>query len=222
MKTIGLICEGVSEINVIETILSRFLGADFYVNPIEPETVIENGMRKQATGGGWSRVLAHCNEQKFSEILQLNDYLVVQIDSDASEQYGVPSLDSNHKKKVPKVLYQEIVSRLCQGCSESFLKSYSGRILFAICFNEIECWLLPIIVSGDSRCRTHNCIFVLNQELAKKNLPVIPSGDNKNSPNAVKAYRKILKNIKNKSTVKKISVFNHGFTRFVEDLERLL
>ena len=70
MKTIGLICEGVSEINVIETILSRFLGADFYVNPIEPETVIENGMRTQATGGGWSRVLAHCNEQKFSEILQ--------------------------------------------------------------------------------------------------------------------------------------------------------
>ena len=67
---------------MIETILSRFLGDGFYVNPIEPETVVENRMRKQATGGGWSRVLAHCNEQKFSEILQLNDYLVVQIDSE--------------------------------------------------------------------------------------------------------------------------------------------
>lgn len=222
MKTIGLICEGVSEINVMEALLSRFLGDDFFINPVEPETIVENGTRKQSSGGGWSRVLAHCNEKKFSEVLQLNDYLVIQIDSDACQQYGVSPLDSNNKKKVPEVLYYEIVSRLCQDCSELFLQTNYRRIIFAVCFDEIECWLLPLIVSGGSRCRTHNCIFVLNQELSKKNLPVIPSGDRKNSPNAVKAYRKILKTIKNRDTVEKISAFNYGFARLVDDLKKLL
>lgn len=63
MRTVGLICEGVSEINVMETILSRYLGSEYVVNPVEPEVIVENGVRKQASGGGWSRVLAHCNEQ---------------------------------------------------------------------------------------------------------------------------------------------------------------
>ena len=51
MKTIGLICEGVSEFNVMETILSRYLGEEYIVNPIQPEVVIENGVRKQSSDG---------------------------------------------------------------------------------------------------------------------------------------------------------------------------
>ena len=47
----------------METILSRYLGSEYVVNPVEPEVIVENGVRKQASGGGWSRVLAHCNEQ---------------------------------------------------------------------------------------------------------------------------------------------------------------
>ena len=218
MKTVGLICEGVSEINVMETILSRYLGEGFFINPVEPETIVENGIRKQSSGGGWSRVLAHCNEQKFSEILQLNDYLVVQIDSDACEHYGVSLLDSNNRAKSPEELYTEIVSRLNSGLSEQFRQEYSGRILFAVCFNEIECWLLPLYYTDDRRCRTHNCIFTLNRALVRKNLPTIPLDDEKNSPNALKAYRKVLKSIKNKRIVEDISAFNYGFSRLITDL----
>lgn len=206
----------------METILSRYLGDAFLINPIEPETIVENGVRKQFSGGGWSRVLAHCNEQKFSEILQLNDYLVVQIDSDACEQYGVSPLDLNNRAKSPEELYAEIVSRLSSGLSEQFRLAFSGRILFAICFNEIECWLLPLFYTDDYRCRMHNCIFTLNRALARKNLPTIPSGDEKNSPNALKAYRKVLKSIKNKRLVEDLSAYNYGFSRLVADLHLLI
>lgn len=222
MKTIGLICEGVSEINVMETILLRYLEDGFLINPIEPETIVENGVRKQSSGGGWSRVLAHCNEQKFTEILQLNDYLIVQIDSDACGQYGVSPFDSNNRAKSPEELYSEIVSRLCAGLSEQFRQAFSGRILFAVCFDEIECWLLPLYYTDNYRCRTHNCIFTLNRALARKNLPTIPSGDDKNSPKALKAYRGVLKSIKNKKTVEDISAFNYGFCRLIDDLHSVI
>lgn len=205
----------------METILSRYLGDEYIINPIEPETVVENGVRKQISGGGWSRVLAHCNEQKFADILQLNDYLVVQIDSDACTQYGVPLLDSNNKKKTPDLLYPEIISRLCETLSEPFLQEFKGRIIFAICFDEIECWLLPLFYSNETRCRTNNCIYSLNKILSKNNLPCIPSDDNKNSPSAIKAYREILKTIKKKKTVEDISVFNYGFRQLVASLQLL-
>lgn len=219
MKTIGLICEGVSEINVMGTILLRFLGDEYVVNPVEPETIMENGVLKQSSAGGWSRVLDHCNEQKFLEILQMNDYLVVQIDSDACEQYGVSPLDENSRRKSPEDLYPEIVSRLCEGLSEQFRRDYLERILFAICFDEIECWLLPLYYTDDNRCRTHNCIFTINKKLRKQNLPTIPTGHDKNSPNARKAYTKVLKNIRNKRVVEEISAFNYGFHRLISDLQ---
>ena len=135
MKTIGLICEGVSEINVMETILLRYLGeTEYLINPIQPEVALVNGLRKQTSGGGWSQVLSHCNETKFTEILQLNDYLVVQIDTDACQQYGVEQLDSNNRNKTPETLYQEIVSRLCENLSEQFLKDCDGRVIIAVFF----------------------------------------------------------------------------------------
>ena len=79
-----------------------------------------------------------------------------------------------------------------------------------------------MFITDDSRCRTNNCIYTLNRALAKKDLPVIPSGDEKNSPNALRAYRKVLKCIKNRRKVEEISAFNYGFVHLVADLNRLL
>lgn len=221
MHTVGLICEGVSEINVMETLLGRYLGDDFLVNPVEPETKVENGIRKQVGNGGWPRVLSHCNEQKFREVLERNDFLVIQIDSDACQLYGVNPYDESNQLKTHEILYKDIVTRLCRDISTDCLKDYSGRIIFAVCFDEIECWLLPIYYTDKNRCREHNCIHTLNKVLSRKNLPAIPNGDDKNSPNGLKAYRSILKNIKNKQKVEEISAFNYGFMRFVSDLSNV-
>ena len=68
MKTIGLICEGVSEINIMTRILSKYLNDNVIVNPIEPETKTENGVLIQNGYGGWQQVLAHCNDETVEKI----------------------------------------------------------------------------------------------------------------------------------------------------------
>ena len=59
MKTIGLICEGVSEINIMARIVSKYLDDGVIVHPIEPETKTENGFLVQNGYGGWQQVLNH-------------------------------------------------------------------------------------------------------------------------------------------------------------------
>lgn len=109
------------------------------------------------------------------------------------------------------------IGLICEGVSEiNVMETILLRYL-----GETEYWLLPLFFTNHERCRTHNCIYTLNRELARKNLPVIPSGDEKNSPNALKAYKKILKNIRNKKTVEDISAFNYGFRQLVSALTSL-
>jgi hypothetical protein len=46
--------------------------------------------RRAATPrGGWSLVVRYFREQKYLQALQFNRYLVVQIDTDVAEEYGV-------------------------------------------------------------------------------------------------------------------------------------
>lgn len=163
MKTIGLICEGVSEINIMTRIVSKYLEDDVIIHPIEPETKTENGFLVQSGYGGWQQVLNHCNDEKVEEILEYNDYLVVQIDTDACIEagYDVNPLDANNVTKTPEVLYEDVKARLLTNISQAVQEKYSGRIIFAICMNEIECWLLPLYYSNANRCKTNNCIYAL-------------------------------------------------------------
>ena len=103
--------------------------------------------------------------------------------------------DDDGKQKAVDVFYQEVKERLLKNISPEVQEKYEGRIIFAICINEIECWLLPLYYSDNNRCMTNNCIYTLNQALAKKNIGGIP-GTDKNSPNARRVYNKILKNLK--------------------------
>lgn len=222
MKTVGLICEGVSEINIMTRIVSKFLGDDVFVNPIEPETKTENGFLVQNGYGGWQQVLSHCNDETVERILEYNDYLVVQIDTDACIQvgYDVNPLDDSGRQKTAEVLYADVKARLLKNISEEVQERYSGRIIFAICMNEIECWSLPLYYTNANRCKTNNCIYALNQALGKKNIGGIPEKD-KNSANARYVYGKVLKNFKNRKTIQDSAQYHYGFNELVKQLEEI-
>lgn len=222
MRTIGLICEGVSEINIMTRILSKYLNDDVIVNPIEPETKTENGFLVQNGYGGWQQVLAHCNDETVMRILEFNDYLLVQIDTDASIQkgYDVALQDANGHPKEVSVFFQDVKNRLLTNISEEVQAKYEGRILFAICMNELECWLLPIYYSNNIRCKTNNCLYALNQALGKKNLGGIPEKD-KNSAFARNVYHKILKNFKNKNTILDCARYHYGFLELTKQLDEI-
>lgn len=222
MASIGLICEGVSEINVMTRIVSKYLGDEVFVNPIEPETKMENGALVQNGYGGWQQVLSHCNDETVERILEYNDYLVVQIDTDACIQvgYDVNPLDETGQQKTAEVFYHEVKERLLKNISPEVQEKYEGRIIFAICMNEIECWLLPLYYSDKNRCKTNNCIYTLNQALGKKNIGGIPEKD-KNSANARYVYGKVLKNFKNRKTIQDCAQYHYGFNELVKQLDEL-
>lgn len=220
MIAIGLICEGVSEINIITRIVLKYLGEDVVIHPIEPETKTENGFLVQSGYGGWQQVLSHCNDEKVEEILEYNDYLIIQIDTDTCSQpgYDVNLLDAQGVQKTPDVLYIDIKDRIQKNISPEVLNKYDGRIIFAICMNEIECWLLPLYYSNANRCKNHNCIFTLNAALGKKGIGSIPD-KTKNSPFARSVYQKILKNFKSKKSIQDCAQYHYGFGEFVNQLD---
>lgn len=222
MASIALICEGVSETNILTHIINRYLGDSIVVNPIQPSLRLSNGLQKQTTEGGWLQVLNHCSDDIIKDIMAANDYLVIQIDTDACIQpnYDVNIYDENNRKVSDDILYERVSERIRRNISADVLSKYSDKILFAICINETECWLLPLYYENDAkkRCSTTNCIYILNQRLQTEGFG-IPE-DKKNTPEAVWAYKQVLKKMKRKD-IPQIAQYNFGFKKFVEQMETI-
>ena len=222
MASIALICEGVSEKNILTHIINRYLGDSIVVNPIQPSLRLSNGLQKQTTEGGWLQVLNHCSDDIIKDIMAANDYLVIQIDTDACIQpnYDVNIYDENNRWVSDDILYERVCDRIRRNISVDVLSKYSNKILFAICINETECWLLPLYYENDTkkRCSTTNCIYILNQKLQTEGFG-IPE-DKKNTPEAVKAYKQVLKKIKHKD-IPRIAQYNYGFKMFIQQLDAI-
>lgn len=222
MMTIGMICEGASELKILTYIINRYLGEDVAVNRIQPPTRISHGVEKQDDGGGWLQVLNHCNDNVISDNMVTNDYIVIQIDTDTCTQnhYDVDIYDGDNRRVSDSELYKRVCSRLKQNISSEVWNAFSDRILFAICFNETECWLLPLYYENDTkkRCATTNCIYILNQQLQKDGLGIPEK--NKNSSEALNVYQKVLKKMKRKE-IPQIAQYNFGFQKFMEQLDTI-
>lgn len=222
MITIGLICEGTSEVKILTYIINRYLGDDVAINRIQPSLKFSHGIEKQNDEGGWLQVLNHCNDNVITNNMVTNDYIVIQIDTDTCIQknYDVDIYDEKHNKVPDSVLYDRVCARLKQNISDEVWNAYSDKIIFAICFNETECWLLPLYYANDAkkRCATTNCIYILNQQLQKDGIG-IPE-EKKNSPEAIAVYQKVLKKMKRKD-IPQIAQYNLGFQRFVEQLNTI-
>ena len=85
MKTIALVCEGVSESKILTYIINRYLDGDVVVNSIQPSLKTAHGQEKQSSEGGWLQVLNHCSDDMLKDIMAANDYLVIQIDTDTCD-----------------------------------------------------------------------------------------------------------------------------------------
>lgn len=208
---IGLITEGASELNIIKHIVSRYIGSNHSLNGIQPEM---NG-NTQANCGGWNEVLKSCEkEENIKNALIENDYVIIQIDTDmsATSPYSVISYDGGRycgHEELWKRVKERIISSIPDRVDTS-------KIILAICINEIECWLLPIYYSCKKKCKTSNCIDILNRELDKKTIHVITE---KNSYNAQRTYSKILRNINRPLEIANCSQHNYGFRMLIEQLD---
>jgi hypothetical protein len=222
MASFAIICEGISENLSLHAIIEKMSQTDSYFADIQPRTEMSHGHSVQEGSGGWTEVLSHCNTEEFQMALQNNDYLVVQIDTDRCDEkpFGIKKVDENNQPRTDEDVYNDIITRLLQDVDSDFYEEDKERIIFAICFDEIECWFLPLFYSDKRACATTGCINKLNQELGKEKRGYYIPEEGKNGANARSTYQFILKKIKRKD-IPRISQYNFGFQKFVEQMDSI-
>jgi hypothetical protein len=165
MSTFALITEGITDQIVLETLLMAQFGSQIDVNPIQPLRDATDAHR-QANFAGWEKVIEACTAERFDEILSVNDFIVVQIDTDQCEHknFGIALSVNGAERAVPDIV-QDVQMKLMQALDP---QRYQGRILFAISVHSLECWLLPLHAKTDAdTVSTKNCTDRLERSLKK-------------------------------------------------------
>lgn len=164
----GIIAEGPSDIVVIRNILTGYFSdPDLELTEIQP-------VKKQPSGeyeaGGWNQVLSCCTSARLRGALQFNEAVIIQIDTDVCEEKGYDISKRGEKDKgvTPEELILRVEEKLSALIGTEVMEKFADRILFAVCVDELECWLLPLYYTDRKKSKTTGCLSTLNQALGKK------------------------------------------------------
>ena len=218
--TFALVTEGISEHRIIKHILYKyFKEQEPDINQMQPKLTDDEKKQEDGSIGGWVEVLKYCeDENELESIFIENEYLIIQIDTDVCE---IEPFSVSRKNKDNCQLHSDIIDRIINTIPKNIKDRHLDKIIFAICINTIECWLLPLFYVNNYKCKTTNCLYHLNSALAKKNMDTISSVSEKNSPNSQKAYYKILNTIKRSDDIEQCSMHNFGFKYFISQLSKI-
>lgn len=209
---IGIVCEGISDYRVLKHITERYMrDEDVYTIPLKPK---ETKQGKQDGFGSWQGVLEYIKGED-RMILEAERegcrYVIVHIDTDVREQYGIPAQFEDEE-----TLHRNVMEMLYGYVHPDFDKS---KLIFAIAIHETECWLISFLTNDKKQCsKTDACVGVVNH-LNKGNGFI--DKDNKNAEKAIIVYEKILKNKKKAKDIKAASLGNFGFDFFIKSLDRV-
>jgi len=211
MKKFALITEGITDYLVLKNILTNYFKNDIRINQIQP-TIDETD--KQTSGGGWTEVIKYCQNNDLNDILEYNDYVVIQIDTDiASEK---PLNLQIHNKKTDEI-YHFMKSTLLDLMPNKF--DIQENFIFAIGIHQIECWLVGLIDNNHSAKDIVNCLNRLNRAIGKtKKYKIIPPDKKENSK---ETYHLLSSKLKKQKDIIKYSKKNYGFEMFIEQLEKI-
>ncbi len=166
MNIFAGITEGLTDQIVIENILvGYFKNPDIDVNWLQPLRD-ETDKNRSKGHGGWHQVFEYCESDNFKEAFQYNEYIIIQIDTDVSEEvgYDIPKL-ADGREFSPEQLIRRVGEKFKGLIGEDFYEQYGGRIIFAISVHSIECWLLPLYYTDNRKSKVKNCLDTLNQRL---------------------------------------------------------
>lgn len=171
MASFGIVSEGYTDQLLLEGILEGFFkgGEDApevkFLSPVFDETDAAQGQK-----AGWYQVFEYCKHQEnFVRDLQFNDYLIIQIDTDVSEEthYDVKNTDTSGAVLSPHQLVADVIKKFQGLIGQPFLTQYGERLIFAISVHSIECWLLPIFGKTPSdKKKIVNCLGTLNTRIS--------------------------------------------------------
>lgn len=142
MLSFALVTEGITDQAVLENILCGHYGEEPAINPLQPLRDATDEHR-QGSFGGWEQVLEYCEHGELSEALIFNDYLIIQVDTDCAERFGVALTDGG-KDRLETELIAHVKNVIISKLGDQFCRDYENQILFAISVHSLECWLLPL------------------------------------------------------------------------------
>lgn len=166
---IGIVAEGKTDQAVIEHIIVGALaGADeLFTDRVQPP-IAQGGPEDF---GNWELVLRWLASERCRKALQFFDLLVVQIDTDVCERAGFDVATREGGIALPSVtIVDRVAARLAAQIGTELMAAYRDRIVFAVAYTELECWLLPLIFdSANAKARKDvSCFDTAHHELAKR------------------------------------------------------
>lgn len=171
MATFGLIAEGPTDYIVIQSILYGYFNtSDIVIRKLHPKELKDaTNKHRVENNTGWYAVFDYCQQIEFKQSFQSNDYMIIQIDTDVSEEkhYDIPKMEDG-VEIIPEQLIEKVVGKFKSLIGEEFYTKYQNKIIFAIAVHSTECWLLPLYYTDNKKSNTKNCLNTLNQALKKK------------------------------------------------------
>jgi len=212
MISFGLVTEGLTDQIVIENILAGYFNSpDLDIRQLQPERDKDN--ENKSTYGGWTLVFDYCKSSDFQEALQFIDYIIIQIDTDVSENYNIPKQDENGEF-TPQQSIEKVIEKFRDTIGEDFYNKHQQRIVFAISVDSIECWFLPLYYTDSRKAKIPNCLDTLNRELAKKHNFTIDA--NAKNP---KYYQEISEPYRNPKVLMNHYAENPSLKKFIEEIK---
>ena len=166
---------------------------------------------------GWTLVLKYFEQGLYKQALQTNAYLVVHIDTDVSDEYGVAKPAAGKEADMLPAVVDVIRSRV----DPDIWASHGERFIFAVAIHSIECWLLPPLFDGQKakQGKVTGCFDAADKVLQERRLGSLrrtdgPEGKNPDGyADASKAYRKRRELMRHKD-------LNVSLAAFVAEVER--
>jgi hypothetical protein len=163
---------------------------------------------------GWGNLLNYLSTDKFREIFEFNDYVIVQIDSDKCEEWKESLHQIGADSSKIDLFVQDIKNVLIRRIGEAFYNTNKGRILFAISVQDIECWLLPFNATLPAHySKTVGCVKALEYILKPKGISL-----HQKNYNAGKHYDDLSKGMKNNKELMQKCILNPSLKIFVDTL----
>ena len=218
MVTFGLVTEGHTDQVVIENILNGYFNThDIETKKLQPLWDATDKSRIESYGG-WTLVFGYCKSEIFRNAFLFQDYIIIQIDTDVSEEkhYDISKRDKNGKELTPSELIQKVTEKFRGLIGEEFFDANKDKIIFAISVHSVECWLLPIYYKDNRKSKTENCLKTLNRGLQKKEDFTIDPGNKGHSD----YYERVSKFYCKKKNLMKCYKENPSLKIFIEEIEK--
>lgn len=217
MVRFGIIAEGVTDQIVLEAILAGYFeDDDLDPTPLQPPAALASPAVGNA---GWGMVLKHFETRRFADALDsgLVDYIVVQIDTDVSEQkgYDVSWREAGRELTVTELI-ERVIARLRRAAGEAVFDKHRERLIFAVSVHAIECWLLPLLCSNNKRKKTTGCLEAANKALRASDRATLSTSAGAKDRHA---YLAVARAFDEHSVLLDASSHNESFAAFIAALD---